>query len=157
MSDFSRAAIVRIVATTLVAAAVPVLCWVAMGRSARGEDLQLLTRVVLLSVAFWAPASAWLVLERPGNAFVRAAVIGLLSPLLAAALAVVVGMALLPVDFLLGVPAATISLSYHGVLAMMVAPHLLFPVGLAMGVLVFVIATAGTNARDPAVRAPLPG
>ncbi len=76
-----------------------------------------------------------------------ALVVGLLSPMVCSLLCIVAGVLLLPIELVMGGHISTLVLGCAGPVACVAAPLLFFPVGLAMGALVWGITTVGV--REP--------
>jgi hypothetical protein len=126
-----RARLRRGAAIVALAAAIPVL-WVEFVagpfRPEAEADLQFVGRLVLLSTVFWACAAHWLTAGPQPRGLGQALLLGLFSPALCLTLAGLIGVLVLPVEWLL-------------------------TVGLAMGFVAWAIATLG---RGPAAPRALP-
>ena len=104
------------------------------------------SRLVALSTVYWGCVGVLLLRGRCRRPLLNALVLGLLSPLVCSVLCIVAGVVLLPIE-LLGGHLDTLVLGCAGPVACVAAPLLFFPVGVAMGALVWGLTRVGV--REP--------
>lgn len=109
-------------------------------------DIELAIRLSLVSALFWTGVAAWLTASR--RTLASALGIGALSPVLALLLAICIGLPLLPIETLVSTPTVTSWLGVYGLVFVFLRPLLFFPVGVAMGVCAWAIATPRRRPRE---------
>ncbi|MFO1078042.1 MAG: hypothetical protein U1E73_10020 [Planctomycetota bacterium] len=140
---------IALVVVVVVATLVPLAWLSALDNGARVMP-SLGVRMALLSVLFWSMATVAL-RDRPDARHAGPWIaIGLLSPLLASLVAFPLGVLLLPVELLLFQPGATWATGIAALSASFCLPHLMFPVGLAMGVFAWLVAHPPAEGAQPA-------
>ena len=135
----SRRAEIAILAIALV---VPFVWmhWMNGGRTG-WHDAQFSVRLALLSGLFWGWAALRLTAPGARLGVGWAVRLGAASPILCLLIAWPLGLVLLPFELLVGSPGVMCTIGGYGWLALIRFPHLIFPVGIAMGLVAWWIAT----------------
>jgi hypothetical protein len=134
----------RLFAAVVAAVAVPLLWsawndWPSIGGLGSAT---VATRLVALSMVYWGCVGVLLLQGRCRRPLMNALVLGLLSPLVCSVLCIVAGVVLLPIE-MMGGHLDTLMLGCAGPVAWVAAPLLFFPVGVAMGALVWGLTRVG--------------
>lgn len=136
----------RVAATVAIAAVVPLLWWQVLAGTRPGWDsgsVQLVARMVLLSVLFWWPAARWFERANPARSAGDAIALGLASPFACLLLALPLAVVLLPLELLLGTPGRTAAFAWSAWLVLWMMPFAILPVGAGMGLVAWAIARCG--------------